>query len=71
MQQARRAWIVPAVLLLFAFGASGLADSGPDELPCVSGEPYEMTSEEEEPSLTAGKGVRRNRILLEILTRVT
>ncbi len=71
MHQWQRGWVVPAVLLLFFFGASGLADSSPDELPCVSGEPYEMTSEEEEPVLTAGKGVRRNRILLEIFTRVT
>ncbi len=71
MRQVSRGRIAPLILLLFVLGAIGLAYAGPDELPCVAGEPYGPSIEGTESSIASVKGIPRDCVLLEVFMRPT
>jgi hypothetical protein len=70
MPQGRRALIALATLLVFLWGATGVADSDMDELECIPGQPYEHSFEGDEVSYK-GPTVPRNMVVLEVFGRPT
>jgi len=69
MPQRPTVLVAFVALLLLIPCTAGRADSDPGELPCLPGQPYQFSPEEEVS--TKGPTVPRNMVLLEIFGRPT
>ncbi|MGB2804284.1 MAG: hypothetical protein WBD64_05245 [Candidatus Zixiibacteriota bacterium] len=70
MPKRQMVFVAFVALLLVVGGAAGWADSDPGELPCLPGQPDQLSPAEEEIS-TKGPTIPRNMVLLETFGRPT
>jgi hypothetical protein len=70
MQSGRKSWIALAGIPLLLFGATALADQGPDEVKCLPDGESSISVEEEQAVSGRRYTVPRKQVLMEMITSV-
>jgi hypothetical protein len=69
MPKAHRYWLGLAAICILFLTVAVLADSSNSDLECIPEQPYQHSLDGDKN--TAGVGVPRDRVLLEIVTRTS